>query len=491
MDKSIKLQALLATVKAYKDRGVWLQYDELSMDRVAVVSSRRQSFAPPEAATAQNYLFLDCSSFIWACFYQAFDYMLEADLTWYMFDYLTPEIYRYEITHDETPEEIRNRIQEIREILQPGDVITYQQSNGIGHTMLYMDEHTYANCSKHGTFNGYSYKECKNVFTGCGGVYFEPVDDLFRNSGDPVTGRNYLFKDGMKRFAVHRPLDAVGEPVSDAVARIGEAAGLVCSVETDYPGGRTAEPGSRTVYRVVVRNTNPEAVRVRISFKPGWGSSISSQEYAELAVDAGSEETAVFAADICTGAAFVYAPEITVNGLHIAAPRILTGRNLDRGQEEQLCLGVDRYLAESPDTACAVSSAYRDLGITVSPDARELLRRLFFLHDGSSGDVLSRRPREPEKDMCVTTLFGGKGVVTPESCTSPDVRCTYISRNDLQTGDIILLCDDANLAGANMYFWNGETVLGTDESPDAFIDSLFGRFCFAVLRPGLGTAPQS
>ncbi|MDO5446021.1 MAG: hypothetical protein Q4F31_10435, partial [Eubacteriales bacterium] len=67
----------------------------------------------------------------------------------------------------------------------------------------------------------------------------------------------------------------------------------------------------------------------------------------------------------------------------------------------------------------------------------------------------------------------------------PGIRCTYISRNDLQPGDMILVGDDANQKNASEYFWNGEKLLGTEADPDEWIDSLFGKYCFAVIRPSL------
>ena len=47
---NIKQQALLAMARAYYDRGVCLQYDQRSMDRVLELTPRRRKRLPPEAA---------------------------------------------------------------------------------------------------------------------------------------------------------------------------------------------------------------------------------------------------------------------------------------------------------------------------------------------------------------------------------------------------------------------------------------------------------
>ena len=117
-DKTMKTEALFAMAEAYFLRGEWLQYDQLSMDRVVRISPRRESFAPPEAASPSRRLHLDCSSFVWALFYMTFGYMLEADLTWHMTNYLRPEVFYYEPTHKETPECIAELKRQIAELLK-------------------------------------------------------------------------------------------------------------------------------------------------------------------------------------------------------------------------------------------------------------------------------------------------------------------------------------------------------------------------------------
>lgn len=88
----------------------------------------------------------------------------------------------------------------------------------------------------------------------------------------------------------------------------------------------------------------------------------------------------------------------------------------------------------------------------------------------------------PQKHI-KTEVHGGKGVISPESCSTFGVRSTHISA--LQAWDIILVSDDANHKNACEYFWNGDKFLGAHVPSERLIDSLFGKFCFAVLRPSL------
>ena len=485
MDRETKLKALLATARAFEDRGEWLQYDQLSLDRVDTVSSRRQDFAAPEAATAQRRLFLDCSAFVWATYFQTFDYMLEADLTWHIIDQVTPMIYYKELTHQETPEEIEQIRSDLQALLQPGDVITFSNDNGNGHTMLYVDKDTYLNCSSHGSYKGYHYKENRNIYAQeGGGVYAEDSKDLLWMCDDPVRNRNCLFKENKKRFAIHRPLDVVGDPTPDAMARIGKAAGLIVSVLSNYPGGRTAEPGAELEYTVVVRNKNGKAVDLDVSFEAGFGSTGSVKELAGGSVEAGAEKTFTFKAE-AGDRDVVEAPTVYVNGLRIDAPMVLVAHNLSKEDADKVAESVKSTLAAGTEIQAAISGAYAGIGIHVYPLARQSMRRLYFLHDSLTGDVLSRRGQVPAKDMNVKTYYGGRGVVTPQVCSMFGVRTVSISANDLQPGDIICFADGANFENASECLWTGSEFLGIEEDTNTFIESLFGRFVFAVLRPSM------
>jgi hypothetical protein len=142
----------------------------------------------------------------------------------------------------------------------------------------------------------------------------------------------------------------------------------------------------------------------------------------------------------------------------------------------------------------AASSVYGEYGIEVEDDERKNIQNCFSLHDSTKGDVLSRKIINIKKDCGVYSPFGGYGVVTPEIKTNYKVRCVKIQRRDLMAGDIILCSDDPYGNDTYSSFYTGDALTGCfqasgkvktirDSEMDEFIDSLFGRFCFVVLRP--------
>ena len=103
MTREEKAQALLTTAKAFVDRGPQLQYDQLSMDRDVQITSRRRYTLPPEAATGQQRLYLDCATFVCAAYYNAFGYRLEADVTWDIRDLVEDCVFCHHFTGSESP----------------------------------------------------------------------------------------------------------------------------------------------------------------------------------------------------------------------------------------------------------------------------------------------------------------------------------------------------------------------------------------------------
>ena len=205
-----KTDALLAVAKAFYDRGPCVQYDQLSMDRLLRVTPRRRRMAAPEDATRQSTLFLDCSSFVWAAYYNAFGYALEADLSWEMIDMVKPRVFYYELTHRETEEERARMAEVIRELLCPGDVIIFE-GGGNGHVMLYQGGESYINCTQAGRAGSYDYVARRDTRPEHGGIRIEDIAHLFAPCADKQLGRNYLFGEKVKRFCVLRPLARVNQ----------------------------------------------------------------------------------------------------------------------------------------------------------------------------------------------------------------------------------------------------------------------------------------
>ena len=495
--KQKKLDILLATTQAFLRRGAYIQYDQRSMDRVLQLTPRRRKYLPPEAANSQYTQFLDCSGYTTALYLQAFNYLLPADLTWHMVDQLEPRVYYYERTHEETAEDFARIEAEVRAILQPGDLVTYQRQVGSGHIVMYLGNDQYTDCTVPRLQpNSYNYQEGRNNFYDNGGLWVKPVSRLFLQEDTPEAGRA-LFADTVTRFAVSRPLDIVGDPTPTAIARLTTAKDLWCAVENSTPGLQQTAPGEEVEYSLIIRNCGQETRELNITLLAPSGSTLTGQTACPKTIVGGEELQVKFRVrvDESNTAPYLDGPTVIVNELNIFAHRVLLGRGMTQSQWATVKKITTDAISGGKTALAAAAEGYAAIGVQVEPLEKKYAYTHFFLHDSTKSDVLSRWPQEPRRDLAVYSAFGGSAVITPEmGSMAIGPRTTYFDRSDLLPGDVLVCLEDGFGAGAFSAFYDGDSLTGRFDAEtvcrslagdelDTFLDGLFARYAFLLLRP--------
>ena len=480
-----KREALLKVIAAYLERGSYIQYDQRCMDRSLMLTPRRIKLLPPEAATEQRRSYYDCSSFVGAVFYEAFGYELPADLTWHMVDEVGPRVYFYELTHNETAEDKAKIEKELRTLLEVGDVITYDRGVGSGHTMVYVGEGRFAHCTSVGP-DSYDYLRKRSREYEAGGLFIAELEALLTDKR--------LFSERSRRIAVARPIEIVGEPTERTKARLSVARGLKISVLTSHAGKRNARHGEIIEFKVKIEEKDGVNHEVNVNLDlPDCAVLVGE---AKKTVTVGGNETVIipFSVRVDSDKIFLLSDvSFTVSGILVSAPPVLIGKRLSVSEEGLISSAAKMA---NGDMLSHISRAYRDIGISVPDNEKAVFSSLFYLHDAPGGDVLSRRAQKPFSDGAVYSLFGGTGVVTPEMISYPFIRANQILERDFIPGDIIVVADDALANRAYTSVYTAEAIFGEFEADGKFsalsgkaarefIDSLMGRFAFAVLRPSL------
>ena len=504
---NLKQEVLVATAYDYYNHREHIQYDQRSMDRFIQVTPRRKKFFPPEAATSQYALHLDCSAFCSAVYYQAFGYELPNDITWHMYENMEPLIYKYEKTFEETFEDKLEMVSDFAAALEPGDLITMMHQGQSGHIMIYLGNGEFMHCCpiEMGVISSYDYDkrfDKKNRF----GIMINKVADITNIITDDAAAesgnfpRYSFFSNRETSVAIHRPLDILGEPTEQAKLRAGAHKGLLSGVESSIWGGQHAALGDTVEYRVKVKNINEESRNVVVEFEAPEHTSVNCDETAQAELAAGEEKIFTFAVTVEDDSAYwLEPPYVTVNGLEIHAKKVLLGRDIPEADKQAVIADMIDELAIGKNAIEAAAKVYGEYGIEMSPDKRSYIRGLFHHFDTcarTDNNVLVRRQQQPYKDMCPYGLFGGKGVVTAEISYIHDIRTTEIRRCDLMAGDIILCSNDPFAKQTYALFYTGDSLIGPTEiglgakemkgeEIDAFINTLFGRFCFIILRPWL------
>lgn len=443
-----KAEALLTVARAFFDRGSAVQYDELSMDRICRVTPRRELYSAPEKATVQHILFLDCSSFVFSTFYQAFNYCFKADVTSDMINLKDIRVFYYEITGSETDEEKISVMKSFKDTLQAGDVVvTVYNTNG--HTMLYAGNDTFYHCSANGKKGSYNYQQRHDNIYESGAISNINSSVLFSPEINGTPSRSYLFRDVNLKFCILRPLSNVDTVTFSTQKRMEGLKNIRTLVTCSHPEGRSIKVGEEIVYKVEVINLDTTERNIKIIYKKEESSFC-------LKVGEGINKlyTEVIKSDMVDGQ-YICKPEITVNDMKVHVPEVIfDNNNYSPG-----------FLFQAPE---------------------KIIEDLFTRQNKVEGEVYYLRKISHFSSMLVPGLFGGFGVITPEIVEYPDIRTHRITMSSLQSGDLIIYKDslDAPAVGVK-YYGDGNFDFAEDTDAYAFIDSLFGRFCFCVIRHSL------
>lgn len=446
-DRNTRVEALLTVARAFLDRGSTVQYDELSMDRICRITPRRELYSPPEKATKQHILFLDCSSFVFSTFYQAFNYCFKADVTSDMINLKDIRVFYYEITGIETDEEKTSVMKSFKDTLRAGDVIvTVYNTNG--HTMLYAGNDIFYHCSSNGKKGSYNYQQRHDNIYERGAISNISSSVLFSPEINGTPSRSYLFRDVNLKFCILRPLSDVGAITFSTQKRVEGLKNIRSSVTSSHPEGKSIRLGEEITYNVEVVNLDTSERNIKIMYK---------KEEISFCLKAGESTnklyTEVIKSDMVDGR-YICKPEITVNNMGIHVPEVIFDNN-----------SLHDFLLPAPEV---------------------IIKDLFIKQNKVEGEVYCLRKISHFSSMLVPGLFGGFGVITPEIVQSPDIRTHRITISSLQQGDLIIYKDsmDAPAVGVK-YYGDGNLDFAEDTEASTFIDSLFGRFCFCVIRQSL------
>ena len=198
-----KADAITEVAYAFYRQGLQQNYSQ--------TMSRRNINPSPEEATSQHMVFLDCSSFVNAVYYETFgenvmyyDTLEKSPQTGNYMNYAlnnssNPDVIGAWENKDYKTEEARaNLLNSIKAQLQPGDVIDYRSADA-GHALIYVGNgkilHSIGNdfemsARPENANEGSKSKEMD------GTVHLMDVDDMFvKNSGN-----RYLFSSKIVRF---------------------------------------------------------------------------------------------------------------------------------------------------------------------------------------------------------------------------------------------------------------------------------------------------
>ncbi|MBQ7623667.1 MAG: DUF11 domain-containing protein, partial [Clostridia bacterium] len=496
---------LLSSALAYRQRGRFTQYDQLTTERATYTFSRRRTEPPynrPEAATSQNKLYIDCSSFAFSTLLDAFDFNIGASRSKTLTFDVKPSanlLIPFEwCATDDGALSADAATALLLSTIRPGDVLSYSDpENNDGHTMLYIGNGQFIHCTGGSSFAlaGADYD-----FTGLfdkqeipAAVIFDNIDVLIKTY-EP----RYLF-DTSKELTVRllRPVYANLTPSARAVSRMNNLSGVLVYKESSAPRGVTVNPGEDVTFTVVIKNLSNATKTVSVTeTKPAELSYKTGSGTFDATVAPGETKRISYTLTVSASAAAGAVLDVQSNAFAVPLNKteIRVANTLTASQQAGVTAALDALSAGSDYELARLyykSAFLYNLPFTSLSD---LYTKLFDSRvSGEKPYVTLKAGTSDVLKTVVPDVYGGVAY----SKSDPD-RPGYISDFNFVPGDLLVLYDDSTGANASIYVVTSErrfatikngvyTVTSSASETELLLETLMGRFAFAVLRPSLGS----
>jgi len=139
-------RAIVETAKAYWYKNPYVQYDNVSLSVVSDADNVRTSHDEgntPEMASEDRSIYHVCVSFTYHCVYHTFGYKLLGGLDKAYVNQVAladgledVTVFRYK-NNKKDPAANSKAMEQVRQLLQPGDIVTIFRYNGTGHSLLW------------------------------------------------------------------------------------------------------------------------------------------------------------------------------------------------------------------------------------------------------------------------------------------------------------------------------------------------------------------
>ncbi len=498
-------KALVATAESYFARGEYLQYDDTRAVTGDVVDPpvyrwSRYYLNSPEDTTSRNITYTNCAKFTYDVYKETFGLDIVNWCTEMLIRDGTQEVYRYEVSFDETPERKELVEKTFTATLEVGDIIVNRHVRGGGHAMLYVGDGNIIHSM--GAIPGnYNYKEKKDYHEPYGTVVRMTVKDLF------TPGHlRYVFTQEYN-LQIIRPLMKFTDVAvtENAMARMKNLQGVYAEKLCSHTIGQTVDIGEEMTFSYYVRNDRDNAVKVVITdevpekteYLSGGDLYAGGKMRWNLNLASGAEKTVSYTvrvkADPALYGSYIQGAAGRVNGVRFRCPAVTVGKHLNAEQKQAV---TDAAAKKAGSNLCGTELAcrvYEDAGVPCTLDSAEaILADLFKPYKGVSDTHFELNTHGKYISMLAPTMYGGRYVDTSSKYLG--LRSDGILAHQIEAGDVLICTDNADNSGAEVYVFCGENTLAASASGARWLDkqqtedllmSTLGYCKFALVRPAM------
>lgn len=491
---------------AFLNAGMQVDYDQYN--------TRRNINPTPEMATASQRVFLDCSSYVNAVYYNAFGVNVlpyeirEKSATTKNFtDYAmnnpgTADVVGFWTVADyETAEEKAALLEEIKYSLQVGDVITYRKTKGTGHSLIYVGNGKILHCANSGSYTHNESDPNKSYDTlAFGDIKTETVSNLF----EFASAERYLLKSDKENFSILRPIARGLAPTEQTLCRLtiphlNIEKSVDCGMYTSVFAGDTLiytvtlqNIGSALIEGITFSDTLPAGTTL-LSYDEGI--TVNGRELSWTgSLEKGKKATLTYSVTVDASAlGSTISSEGTVNGLKLNTVTNTVSK-VKRDLISALVTKANEYIssgASFDDPILAAKQLYLDVfGVDIFGygSISEALADIIDV------EGLSYNSDAAVIDMMMTNMCAGYAIKGSNPFHNERIRA--ITKEYLAIGDVIL-AEHSSKTVVYIYLGEGNCLAVTSKSGTATAEiiskdasrnilvTLYSYDKYAVLRPSL------
>ena len=496
---SKEIEAIVTTAEAFYQRGVYLQYDDVSM--VASLSGMTNIRRPdrlkygPEDATSQFTWYTNCASWTYDVYYQALGQDIIAWTTSSLQQAADMHVWNYAVTGEETDYEKEAIFYEFTSLMEPGDILCCRHQKSGGHALLYIGDGMILHSAAPGGGN-YDYSGNADRAEPKGSIDYKTVES-FMDVSD-----NYYFFDEIW-WGIIRPTLRYTEAkaTEEAINRINNMQGIVAEKQTTATVGHTVKAGNEITFTFQIKNVNKKEKTVEIvdtlpdalTYVSGCDNLSGNVLKWSVTIPAQSTEKVKYTVKVADSVknGDKIESSSTIGGVDVNSRPVYVGNNLSADMQT----AIDGVIAKTTSATVygtdLAEKIYADAGITISLDsAADIVNGMY----GAYAKTTTHFQLNKESkyfNMLAPTMYGGYYVVTDKTMWG-GYRTKTPQANQLMVGDIIIMTENGKVSTYMMA--SGMKALCLDEGKISLLSimdtknmltSTLGHDKFAVVRPAM------
>jgi uncharacterized repeat protein (TIGR01451 family) len=452
-------------------------------------------YASPEAATNENYVYMDCSSYVNSVYITAFGidvYPLATPTTTNTYNFIeyaenntfqSDVVYYINNSDYPNPTDQTQLLADIKANLEIGDLVVYRYNNDAsGHVMLYMGDDSFL----HSTGVSYDYVNNIEKVDLSGTVQWLTSDNVFINTGSS----RYLFGSNKTRFCVLRPLNRSG-----IAPKIG---GLKRTYLQDVDMEKYASianysavgRGEDITYHISLTNNGESPIEAIDIFDAFAADYVDFKEFPGVIGSISNNQLSWHVANIDPNETIVLSYTVTVkNDAPVGSVIASEGAIAEGIVLNSIYLSVIEYdLSELQSLSSIINGC---VGSTAYSSVYQLLD---YIYDQYADEVYSINPIASfsdieaifDSDLCAHCLYGGYDYDSSSS-NNQDLRTRLLRESYLMIGDVLIM-NEGSITSA--YIFDGTNLIGIVSSTvtqytdvATIIESATGHDNYKIIRP--------